>query len=76
LSSFAIKGHMNFVQRKSSRMKLTWIIIEAWKRVCNDRRGAIMVPWHPPNTKNTPMSSIAKQTKKKSSELLYELVAT
>jgi hypothetical protein len=67
LSSFAIKGHMNFIIKKCSRMRLTWIIIQAWKKVCNDKRGAIMVSWHPPNTKNTPMSSIAKQTKKKKS---------
>jgi hypothetical protein len=64
LSSFAIKGHMNFIIKKRSRMKLTWIFIEAWKSVCNDKRGAIMVPWHLTNTKNTPMNSIAKQTKK------------
>jgi hypothetical protein len=56
---------MNFIIKKCSRMRLTWTIIEAWKRICNDKRGAIMVPWHPPNTKNTPMSFIAKQTKKK-----------
>jgi hypothetical protein len=65
LSSFAIKGHINFIIKKCSRMRLTWIIMEAWKRVCNDKRGAILVPWHPPNTKNTPMSSITKQIKKK-----------
>jgi hypothetical protein len=45
-------------------MRLTWNIIEAWKKVGNGKRKVTMAPWHPLNTKNTPMNFITKQTRK------------
>ncbi len=55
-------------------MKLTWSIIEAQKRDGNVTRWAMMAPWNRLNTKNTPMNSITKQTRK-CNKLLKKLVA-
>lgn len=45
-------------------MQFTWRIVETWKRGGNGR-GVTRAPWQPPNTKNTLISSIAKQINRK-----------
>lgn len=46
-------------------MQFTWRIVETWKRGGNGKGGVTRAPWQPPNTKNTLISSIAKQTNRK-----------
>jgi hypothetical protein len=65
---------MNYYIKNCSRMKLTWSIIEAWKKDGNVTRWVMIAHWNPVNTKNTPMNSITKQTRK-CNKLLKELVA-
>jgi hypothetical protein len=51
-------------------MQLAWRIVETWKRGGNGKRGVTRAPWHPPNTKNTLISSVAKQTNRKQQVVL------
>jgi hypothetical protein len=51
-------------------MQLTWRIVETWKRGDNGKGWVTRAPWQPPNTKNTLISSIAKQTNSKQQVVL------
>ncbi len=46
-------------------MRLTWKIIEAWRRGGNGRKGTMIAPQHLPNIENTLMSSFIEQIRKR-----------
>lgn len=51
-------------------MQLTWRIVETWKKGGNGKKGVNRAAWQSSNTKNTLISSIAKQRNRKQQVVL------